>query len=267
MKRVLVTGASGQIGAVVRLGLKGKYALRLLDLVAPPDPDPAEEVVLADLTDASALEAAMAGVEAVLHLGAVSVEAPWEAVLPNNIVGTYNIFEAARKAGVGRVLFASSNHAIGFYPRDQRIGTDVTVLPDGRYGVSKAFGEALGALYAYKYGVAAFCIRIGNLTEKPVDERRLSIWISPRDFIQLVEIGLETPELKFEVVYGVSNNTRSWWDNGAAERLGYQPQDDSEVFAEEVLAKEPPHAPDDPQHDYQGGSFVGLEDARSPTNA
>ena len=265
MKRVLVTGASGQVGAVLRRGLAGRYALRLFDLKAPGDLGPAEDFVRGDLCDEAALDAAVAGIDAVVHLGAVSVEAAWEDILPNNIVGTYNVFEAARRKGVGRVLFASSNHAVGFYRRDQVIGDDVTVLPDSRYGVSKVFGEALGALYAHKYGVAAFCMRIGNVAEAPIDQRRLSIWISPRDFVQLVALGIELPDLTYEIVYGVSGNTRAWWDNANAERLGYRPQDDSEVFAAEVLAKEPPHEPGDRQHDYQGGVFVNTEVGGDPT--
>ena len=264
MKTILITGAAGQLGRFLRQGLAGKYALRLLDIAPIEDLGEGEAGVVADLTDPAALQAAMAGVDGIVHLGAVSVEDSWEAILPNNIVGTYNLFEAARLAGVKRVLFASSNHAIGFYRRDQRIGPDVTVRPDGRYGVSKAFGEALASLYADKYGLETYCMRIGNVTEKPVDQRRLSIWLSPRDFCQLVQVGLEA-ELHFEIVYGASNNTRTWWDNSRAEALGYRPLDDSEAYAEEVLAEEPPHAPDDPQHRYQGGAFVGLEFGGDPS--
>ncbi|MCG8357179.1 MAG: NAD(P)-dependent oxidoreductase, partial [Kiloniellales bacterium] len=115
------------------------------------------------------------------------------------------------------------------------------------------------------YGLETYCMRIGNVTEKPVDERRLSIWISPRDFVQLVEVGLEPPDLHFEIVYGASANTRSWWDNSNAERLGYRPQDNAEDYAEEVMAQEPPHAPNDPQHLYQGGAFVTAEALPHPT--
>lgn len=265
MKTILITGAGGQVGAVLRRGFAGKYRLRLLDK-APIGELGADEVfVQADLGDIDVLRDAMKGVDGIVHLAAVSVEDSWEKILPNNIVGAYNLFEAARLAGVKRVLFASSNHAIGFYRRDQHIGPNVTVRPDGRYGVSKAFGEALASLYADKYGLETFCMRIGNVAEKPVDVRRLSIWISPRDFCQLVEIGLEHPEIRFEIVYGESDNTRSWWDNSRAAQLGYRPQDDSEDQAAEVIAKEPPHDPDDPQHRYQGGLFVKVEYGGDPT--
>jgi len=267
MKKILITGAAGQIGKVLRKGLKGKYRLRLLDLHAIEDNVEDEESLSADLTDLDALCGAMDGIHGVVHLGAVSVEDSWEQILPNNIVGTYNVFEAARRRDVRRILFASSNHAVGFYRRDQVIGTDVTVRPDSRYGVSKAFGEALASLYADKYGLETFCMRIGNVAERPIDVRRLSIWISHRDLVQLVELGLERPDLHFEIVYGVSDNTRSWWNNSNALRLGYKPQDNSEDYVDEVIAKEPPHEPGDRQHVYQGGSFVNLEFGGDPSKA
>ena len=140
------------------------------------------------------------------------------------------------------MIYASSVHAIGFYPRSQTIGVDVTVRPDSRYGVSKAFGESIGALYADKYGLEVMAVRIGNAFPEPIDERRLSIWTSHRDLAQLVGIGLDHPDLHYEIVYGVSGNTRTWWDNSNAERLGYRPTDNAEDWAEEVMAK----APQDP---------------------
>lgn len=267
MKRILMTGAAGQVGGFLRPLLRPTYNLRLLDRRPMADLDPSEECLQGDLSDIGRLVEAMAGVEGVLHLAGVSVEDSWEKILPNNIVGTYNLFEAARQAGVKRVLFASSNHAIGFYRRDKHIGPNVTVRPDGRYGVSKVFGEALAALYADKYGLETFCMRIGNVAERPVDVRRLAIWLSPRDLAQLVAIGLDHPEIHFEIVYGVSDNTRSWWDNSRAAQLGYKPEDDSEDYAAEVVAKEPAHDPGDRQHLYQGGVFVNVEYGGDPTKA
>ncbi len=265
MKRVLITGAGGQIGRVLRPGLSGKYHLRLLDRTPITGLEESEEFVKSDLSDVNVLQEAMASIDGIVHLAAVSVEDSWEKILPNNIVGTHNLFEAARRAGAKRVLFASSNHAVGFYRRDQVIGTDVTVRPDSRYGVSKAFGEALASLYADKYGLETYCMRIGNVAERPVDVRRLAIWISPRDLIQLVEIGLEHPDIHFEIVYGMSGNDRAWWDNSHAERLGYRPLDNSETYADEVIAAEPRHDPNDRQHIYQGGTFVNLEYGGDPT--
>jgi uronate dehydrogenase len=147
-----------------------------------------------------------------------------------NIVGTYNLFEAARRKGVKRVVFASSNHVVGFYPRDQRIGVEVTALPDTRYGVSKAFGESLGAFYAYKLGLEVLCLRIGNVSDQPTNLRLASIWLKPEDLVQLIRIGLEHPDIRYEIFYGVSANTRGWWDNSIAYRYGYKPSGDSETL-------------------------------------
>src|SRR5262249_41562747 len=185
-------------------------------------------------------------------------ESSWEAILQSNIGGTFNVFEAARRAGVKRIIVATSNHAVGFYPRDQTIDHRVVPRPDSRYGVSKAFAEALASLYADKHGISFLCTRIGNFGLQPIDKRRLSIWISPRDYTQLVRIGLEHPDIRFEIVYGVSNNRRSWYDNSNAERLGYRPQDDSEPFAQAVLAAELPGA-DPIAERYQGGTFCAAE--------
>ena len=162
------------------------------------------------------MAAAVKGADSVIHLGGHSVEGPWDTILQANIIGCYNLFEAARQAGVKRVVFASSNHAVGFYPRKRKIGTDVTVRPDSRYGVSKAFGEALGALYSDKHGMSVTCLRIGNVGPRPLDVRRLSIWISPEDIVQLIRIGLEHPDIRFEILYGASDNEAAWWDNSRA---------------------------------------------------
>ena len=205
MHRVLITGAAGGIGQRLRADMQGLYpVLRLSDREAPAPAGPGEEVVAADLADFAACEAACADVDGIVHLGGQAVEGDWETVLQANIVGGYNLFEAARRQGVKRVVFASTNHVIGFYPRTQRIDHHAPPRPDSRYGVSKAFGEALGALYAEKHGMGVLAIRIGNFGDRPLDRRRLSIWISPRDFLQLVRIGLEHPELRYEVVYGAS---------------------------------------------------------------
>ena len=203
------------------------------------------------------------GVDAILHLGGFSFEGPWEDILRANIVGCYNVFEAARRNGVKRVLFASSNHATGFYRRDEKIDHRVNPKPDSRYGLSKVFGEQLGSLYADKYGMEVFCMRIGNVNVAPADKRRLSIWISPRDLARLVSVGVENPNISFEIVYGVSDNKRSWYDNANAHRLGYQPQDDAERHAAEVQAKEKPG--DARAEMYQGGNFVFAEIGGDPT--
>jgi uronate dehydrogenase len=186
MQTVLITGAAGGIGTRLRQLLKGVYPdLRLSDVTRPADLGVHETFVQADLARLAEVETAVAGVEGIVHLGGFSVEGPWETILQANIIGCYNLFEAARRHGVRRIVFASSNHAVGFYPRRRRIGVDAVVRPDSRYGVSKAFGEALGALYAFKHGLRVTCIRIGNFGDAPVDRRRLSIWLAPEDLVQL----------------------------------------------------------------------------------
>ena len=205
----------------------------------------------------------MAGVDAVVHLGGIAVEEAWEKIMPANVAGTYNLFEAARRAGVRRIVVASSNHAVGFFPRSETIDDRVLPRPDGRYGLSKAFAEMLGRLYADKYRMEVFCIRIGAMTLEPEDVRRLAIWIHPEDLVSLVEIGITAPGVKFEIVYGMSDNKRSWWDNSNALRLGYRPKHRSEDYAAAVIAREPPRDPNDPAEIYQGGAFVTAEVRRA----
>jgi uronate dehydrogenase len=265
MQRVLITGAAGGIGRRLREDMRGLYpTLRLSDLAELTPARDGEEVVRADLGDFSACERICEGVDGIVHLGGQSVEADWDTILQANIAGCYNLFEAARRQGVQRVVFASTNHVIGFYRRPTRIDHTVPPRPDSRYGVSKAFGEALGRLYADKHGLRVLAIRIGHFAERPMDRRRLSIWISPRDFLQLVRIGLEHPDLHFEIVYGASENDRTWWDNANAYRLGYRPEDESEPFAAEVIAAEPPEVTDPIAETFQGGPFCSPEFSGDP---
>ena len=265
MKTVLITGATGDVGTHLRRELATKYKLRLSDQ-RPLKAEKGASFIRADVSKMADALKITRGVDAVVHLGGYSVEGPWEAILQANIIGCYNVFEAARRNGVKRIVFPTSNHAVGFYRRDQTIDHRVYIKPDGRYGVSKVFGEALGSLYADKYGMEVVCVRIGNVNPRPMDKRRLSIWLSPRDLAQLVSIAVDRPGIRFEIVYGVSGNRRSWYDNANAERLGYKPQDDSEAFAEEILKSEKPGA--DPRAEkYQGGTFVLAEDGGDPTRA
>jgi uronate dehydrogenase len=260
MKRVLITGAAGGIGRRLRRLLAGVYpALRLSDRAAIADLAPGEEFIAAELDDLAAVEKAVAEVDGIVHLGGMSVENDWPTILHSNIIGTYHLFEAARRHGVRRIVFASSNHAVGFYRRRRRIGIDVLPRPDTRYGVSKAFGEALGALYADKHGLEVLCIRIGNVDDKPVDKRRLSIWIHPEDLAQLVRIGLEHPDLRYAVVYGASDNERSWWDNDAAFRLGYRPRHRAEDHVADAFAAQAKLPPDPIGDTFQGGTFCSME--------
>jgi uronate dehydrogenase len=262
VKTVLITGATGDVGNHLSRELAGKYKLRLSDR-RPLKPPKGQTFVKADITKMADALRITKGVDAIVHLGGYSVEGPWESILQANIIGCYNVFEAARRNRVKRVLFPTSNHAVGFYRRDQTIDHRVYPKPDSRYGVSKVFGEALGSLYADKYGMEVFMMRIGNVNPMPIDKRRLSIWFSPRDLAQLVSIGIEHPDIRFEIVYGISRNKRAWYDNSNAFRLGYRPQDDSEIFAQEVLQKEKPST-DDIAETHQGGIFCTAEEVPNP---
>ena len=183
------------------------------------------------------METIVASVDGIVHLGGYSVEGPWEAILSANIVGCYNLFEAARRLpGVERVVFASSNHAVGFYERNRRIGTHAPVRPDSRYGVSKAFGEALGALYAFKHGMRVTCIHIGNFRRRAGRPPPALDLDQPEDLVQLIRIGLERPDIRHEIFFGASDNARGWWDNEAAFRYGYRPHGRSEDHAAAALA-------------------------------
>jgi uronate dehydrogenase len=259
MNRVLITGAAGGIGRMIRPLLRGVYPVIRLSDIVEIDPEAGEEFVAADLADMAACERICEGVDGVIHLGASSVEDRWEPVLNNNIIGCYHLFEAARRQGVRRVVFATTNHVVGFYRRQRTIDHTVMPRPDSRYGVSKAFGEALGRMYADKHGLRVFNIRIGNVDQRPVDRRRLSIWISPRDLVQLMRIGLEHPEIHFEVVYGVSDNARAWYDNANAFRLGYAPTDRAEDHAREATEADLALAPDPIGEQFQGGGFCTME--------
>lgn len=256
MKRLLITGAAGALGLELRERLRGAApAIRLSDIAPMAAAREGEEVVRCDLADEPATLALCRDVDAIVHLGGQSIEADWPTVHRANIMGAINLWEAARKAGVGRILFASSNHAIGLYRRSQRLDHDSEPRPDSRYGLSKAFGEDLARLYAYKHGVRAYCMRIGTCMPAPLNERALSTWLSYPDFERLVRVGL-TADYAFEVVYGVSRNTRSWWDNANAHRLGYAPGDDAEAFAAELIGK----TTGDPLDEaFQGGPFVSPD--------
>jgi uronate dehydrogenase len=260
MKRIVVTGAAGDIGTRLRKLLKGTYAeICWSDIRTPPELAADETFIAADLADYAQVEKLFAGADGVVHFGGFSVEGPWETIHRANIIGCYNMFEAAYRAGVQRVVFASSNHAVGFYQRSERIGIAVTVRPDSRYGVSKAFGEALGSLYAHKHGLRVTCLRIGNVADAPVDERRLAIWLKPEDLAQLVRIGLDHPDIRYEIFYGASDNTASWWDNSNARRFGYRPQGRAEDFRDQALTTQRKLPSDPIGSRYQGGPFCSAE--------
>ncbi len=308
MPTILITGAAGQIGSMLRSRLaRPDRTLRLLD-IAPPDtapPDtapvdpvpvdsvlvdpalvdpvladpvladpvladpvladpapvdtaPAEEWVTASVTDLDAMTAACAGVDAVIHLAALSGEAAWERIAEVNIEGTYVAFEAARRAGVPRVIYASSNHAVGFTPRSAFPVPDYAFpAPDTYYGVAKVTGEALAALYHHRYRMDAICLRILTCAWKPRSARSLSTWLSPDDAGRLFDACLTVANPGFRVAYGVSANTRGGWVSLAEARaLGYEPHDDAEDFAAEIIAEHGEPDPADPVLAYLGGEYT-----------
>lgn len=263
--RVLITGAAGKIGTTLRAGLRGRYALlRLADIAGQEPAGPSEEVRAFDVREMDTIERCMDGIDCVIHLAGVPEEAPWEQVMSLNIEGCYNVFEAARRQGVRRIVFASSNHAVGFHRRARFIDNTVQPRPDSRYGVSKVFGEALGRMYADKYGISVACLRIGTfrVPDRPAEARQLLTWISHRDMSQLARCCVEHPDYHFVVVYGVSNNLRNRWDNSSVGFLGYRPQDDSEVFAAEILGKGVAEDPIAAQ--FHGGFFCPMEFVGDP---
>jgi len=266
---ILMTGASGRIGSMLRTRLaRPGRTLRLLDVVPPPPLDPpalaglppgaAEEAVVASVTDLAAVTEASAGADAVIHLAGLPGEAPWERIMEININGAYTVFEAARRAGVPRVIFASSNHAVGFTPRSVFPVPDYAFpAPDTYYGVSKVAAEGLAALYHYRYGLDTICIRILSCFERPPSVRALATWLSPDDAGRLFEACLTTPRPGFRVIFGVSANTRGGWVSlGEARALGYEPRDDAEAHAAEVIASHGEADPADPVMAYLGGEFT-----------
>jgi uronate dehydrogenase len=260
-RRVLVTGAGGTIGRATCPGLNARgWNVRGLDR-APIDgvrglaePDGA---VVADLLDTAGVDRAMAGMDAVVHLAGVPTEAPFPEILSANIDGTYRVLDAARRAGVRRFVYASSIHAVGYTPRTELAGVEVPIRPDTFYGVSKAYGEAIGRLHVDRYGMEFVALRIGAWVQEPTSLRHLAIWLSPADGIRLIHAALAAPDVDFAIAYGVSANTRGWCDLSTARALGYRPVDDAERYAAAIIAEHGEPDPADPELMLLGGDFTG----------
>lgn len=257
---VLVNGASGKIGATLRSGLReAGWQLRLQDIEPLGEAADGEELVEGDMFDDAVLEAAVAGVESLVHLAAIPTEAPYAEIHRVNIEGTYRYFEAARRAGVRRIVFAGSNHAVGLTPRQELAPADLPPRPDTYYGVSKVFAEALGRLYVDRYGMEMVSLRIGSFLPRPLRPRHLATWLSPGDTVRLVDAALRAPDVTFVTVWGISANTRGWWDDGPGRALGYEPQDDAEAYAAEVIAEHGSPDMDDVTEAFVGGEYAGPE--------
>jgi len=258
-RRLLLTGAAGGLGRELRRRLPALCErLRLSDVADLGALAAHEEAAPAALQDAAAVRTMVDGVDAIVHLGGVSTERAWAPILDANIVGVYHLYEAARLCGVRRIVFASSNHVTGFYRQDEVIDATMPVRPDGLYGLSKAFGENLSRLYFDRHGIETVCLRIGSSFPEPRDRRMLATWLSYDDLERLVVASLTAPVVGHSVIYGLSDNVTSWWDNTPARHLGYRPRDSSEPFRAALEARQPRVDPDDPAARYQGGAFVRL---------
>jgi uronate dehydrogenase len=258
--RLLLTGAAGALGGALRPRLRKLCnTLRVSDIADLGAAAEGEELRPAALEDSAAMLALLEGVDAVVHFGGVSSEKAWAPTLAANVVGLYNLYEAARKQGVKRVVFASSNHVTGCYPVGEVISPQDPVRPDGIYGVSKAWGENLSRLYFDRYGIETACLRIGSCFPQPRDRRMLSTWLSYDDLERLVRAGLTTPVVGHSIVYGMSDNAATWWDNTSASHLGFRPTDSADAHRDALEAKEPKVDLSDPTVIYQGGFILRIK--------
>ncbi|MEO8104568.1 MAG: NAD(P)-dependent oxidoreductase [Betaproteobacteria bacterium] len=257
--RLLLTGAAGGLGKVLRERLpKFARVLRVSDRAELGTAQAGEEVVQCDLADKAAVLRLVEGVDAVVHFGGISLEDKFEHILQSNIVGVFNLYEAVRKHGVKRVVFASSNHVTGYYKQTEKIDLDSPLRPDGLYGVSKCFGENLSRFYFDRHGIESVCLRIGSSFPIVKDRRMLSTYLSYDDLVELVRCSLFAPEAGHTVIFGASDNSLSWWDNRKAAHLGFKPKDASDAQRARVEAAGPPPGPGDPAGIFQGGAFVSA---------
>jgi uronate dehydrogenase len=256
MTRVALSGASGNIGEVLRPALLQRgVSLRSAGGRRPLTPlSPQEDVLHGDLRDPAVVDRLLEGIDVLIHMAGTSVERPLPEIIENNLVGLHAVYEGARRHGVKRVVFASSNHAIGMHSVAEKLSLDCDFRPDGFYGLSKVWGEAMARMYWDKHGIEGISVRIGSALPRPTEFRHLSTWLGHDDLVQLMLRCIEPREIGYLTVWGVSDNTRSWWDNSGAARLGYRPVQNAEAYAEEILRQENPLDPVARQH--QGGSFV-----------
>jgi uronate dehydrogenase len=257
-RKVLVTGAAGEVGRITCAGLAARgWKVRGLDRLPLDGVDGlADPPVVADVRDAAAVRTAMKGMDAVVHLAGIAGEAPFEEILPI-MEGTFQVFDAARREGGVRIVYGSSNHAVGYTPRSELAPVDLLPRPDTYYGVSKVFGEALGRLLVDRYGLEVVCLRIGSWKQYPESVRELSTWISPSDGVRLIAAALTAPDVTFSIVYGISANTRAWWDLAPARALGYLSVDDAEDYADRIPGADAEPDKTDPEWARLGGQYAG----------
>ncbi|WP_305821577.1 NAD-dependent epimerase/dehydratase family protein [Massilia brevitalea] len=256
-KRILLTGAAGGLGKVLRDRIKPwTEVVRLSDIADLGEAREGEELVQCDLADKDAVLKLLDGVDAVLHFGGISTEKAFEPIMQANILGVANLYEALHKAGTRRVIFASSNHAIGYHPVTTVLDANSPTRPDSYYGLSKVFGEQMSRYYYDRFGIETVCIRIGSSFPEPANKRMMSTWFSYDDLTELLRCALFAPRVGHTIVYGMSDNDSVWWDNRLASHLGYKAKDSSSKFAHLFPDTSAFPAQDDVTTMYQGGKFL-----------
>jgi uronate dehydrogenase len=257
LNKLLITGANGGLGSVCRERLT--HLAKTVRVSARKDLGNAaahEEIVYCDLADKDAVEAMVHGCDGIVHMGGQATEANWDTIRAANIDGIFNLYEAARKSPVTpRIIFASSNHAIGFHEQTERLDAKSPTRPDGLYGVSKVFGEAMASMYYDKFGIETASIRIGSCFPEPINHRMLSTWMSYDDFVLLIERIFMVPRLGCPIIYGASANSASWWDNREVGYIGWTPKDNAEAFRAKIDEAMSPPSADDVTARLQGGAF------------
>lgn len=265
-RRIVLTGAAGRLGQVLRPALRALCEELLLSDLRPPRPPlhPGERFMACDLADNAAVGSLLAGATHLVHMGGIPLERDFATLLPGNLVGQFNVYDQALRQGIRRVVLASSNHVTGFYRTDQIVSRDMPMRPDSLYGVSKGYGELLASYYFERHGIESVCLRIGNCRERPVNARGLSAWLSHGDLCELVRCALLAEGPGLAVVYGVSANPGRWWGDDDAARIGYRPRDSSARFRDEFAAELAALAAQAPG--LQGGGRVMQTDYRDPAS-
>lgn len=259
MSKVALSGAAGNMGRVLRAALQ-EHGINLRSAGGRKPLVPlhaGEDVMHGDLRDPAVVDQLLQGVDTLIHLAGTSVERPLPEVIENNLVALHQVYEGARRHKVRRIVFASSNHAFGMHSVDAKLDLDAPFQPDGVYGLSKVWGEAMARMYWVKHGIEGISLRIGSFEKEPANFRHLSTWLSHDDAIQLVLRCITTSSVGYQAVWGVSNNSRSYWTPNASAPLGYQPQSNAEDHAVRILAQTNPLDPVAQQ--YQGGAFVTID--------
>lgn len=259
MKKVALSGAGGNMGRLLRVELQKRGVnLRSAGGRTPLVPlQEGEDVMHGDLRDPAVVDRLLHGVDVLIHLAGTSVEKPLPEIIENNLVALHQVYEGARRNKVQRIVFASSNHAFGMHSVNDKLDLDAPFRPDGFYGLSKAWGELMARMYWDKHGIEGISLRIGSCEKAPANFRHLSTWLGHEDTVELIMRCIDTPDVGYVALWGVSANARSYWTPNASERLGYQPQQNSQDYAPVILPQKNPLNAVEQQ--FQGGSFVTID--------